>query len=380
MIIGHYEHDIWTPGGIATYIRQLSAAQQAAGHTVLYFSQKGTNQPFKDVPSPILTPDEATLYTQAQSLGVDVLHLHTFVDTAPPDTLSVIRTLHVHHPYCPSGGKFLGRWNRSCTRSYSIHGCLWGHLIDRCGSLRPQNLYQGFRHTWDDQRILPHIPVVTVSQFLKNEMVRAGYCGHSIHVLHLFAEEKPNYSPPPQTELPRFLFLGRIVPQKGLTWLLHALSQVSIPVCLDIAGEGYLESELQELSHQLGIRDRVSFHGWVQPDQLKDLIHGARAVIFPSLWPEPAGFVTLEAAAHGRAVIASRVGAIPEYANQLRNTLLVEPGDIPGLAAAITNLAENWSLAKQFGESGRVMLAKHFAPQEHLLRLMQIYRNGEKLD
>ena len=378
MIIGHYEHNIWAPGGIATYIRQLGAVQRAAGHTVLYFSQTASSQKLSDLEQPILVPVEATLFTQAQALGVDVLHLHTFVDTPPPDNLKVIRTLHVHHPYCPSGGKFLGRWNRPCSRPYSIPGCLWGHLVDHCGSIRPQNLYQNFRHTWDDQKILPQIPVVTVSQFLKDEMTRSGYPENSIQVLPLFAQEKSDYMPPPQDGIPRFVFLGRIVPQKGLDWLLQSLQKVSGPVCLDVAGEGYLEPELRRLSKKLGIDDRVLFHGWVKPDKVRALIESARAVIFPSIWPEPAGFVALEAATYGRAVIGAKVGAIPEYANQLQNALLVEPGNSSALALAITRLGEDWSLATQLGENGRAKIRQCFSPDDHLKRLMQIY-NGSSM-
>lgn len=373
MIIGHYEHNIQAFGGIATYIRQITAIQQAAGHTVLHFSQTASIKKSGNYQEPIVVPVETELFSQAQKLGVDVLHLHTFVDTPLPSNLKVVRTLHVHHPYCPSGGKFLTRWNRPCHRSYSIQGCLWGHFIDHCGSVRLPNLYKSFRNTWSDKRILPHIPVITVSDFLKNEMVRSGYPESSIHVISLFAEEKSHYCPPPLDGIPRFVFLGRIVPQKGLEWLLQAVKQVSVPIHLDIAGEGYLEAELRHLSNRLGIEDRVSFHGWVKPSVAGTLIEGARAIIFPSLWPEPAGFVTLEAATYGRAVIGSKVGAIPEYANYLQNSCLIEPGDTLALANTITQFAENWILAKELGKNGRLRVSQHFTAEKHLQQLMQIY-------
>jgi glycosyltransferase involved in cell wall biosynthesis len=60
----------------------------------------------------------------------------------------------------------------------------------------------------------------------------------------------------------------------------------------------------------------------------------------------------LEAAALGRAVIASRVGGIPEYADRLGNAMLVEPNDLGGLAAAIEKLAGDGHLARQIGQAG----------------------------
>ena len=375
MIIGHYEHDIWAKGGIASYIRQLGAAQHSVGHTVHYLSLKSVASENSDT-LPIVVRDDTDLFLQAQKLGLDILHLHTFIDTPPPSNIPAIRTLHVHHPYCPSGGRYLERWHCPCDRSYSLQGCLWGHLVDHCGSVRPQEMLKNFQQTWHEKTILPQIPVITVSQFLKDQMVRSGYSESSIRVLPLFVNLAPQYSPPPQTGVARFVFLGRIVPQKGLSFLLQALRKVKVPFHLDIAGEGYQEPELCQSIEKFGLGDRVTFYGWVSPDKASHLIESARAIIFPSMWHEPAGFITLEAATMGRAVIGTQVGAIPEYTNRLQNSLLVEPGNTSQLADAITRLVEDWSLAQQLGETGRNMLNHHFKLQDHLDQLTQFYNSA----
>ncbi|XGV98170.1 MAG: glycosyltransferase family 4 protein [Leptolyngbya sp. BL-A-14] len=375
MIIGHFDSHIWAKGGLATYIRRISAAQQAAGHTVYYF----TRQPCtgnSDREQPIVVATDAELFEQAEQLGLDILHLHRAIATVPPPHIPTIRTLHGHAPYCPSASKFLGRWNQPCNRPYSLHGCLWGHFVDRCGSVRPQNLFDSWHEFQQERSVLPNIPVVTVSHFLKDCMVRSGYPASSIHVLHLFAPDQSCEVSPPEEGTPRFVFLGRISPQKGLEWLLHALQQVSVPIQLDVAGEGDQEVEMRQLTQQLGLSDRVTFHGWVSPDQVSHLIRSARALIFPSIWHEPGGTVAFESMANSRAVIMSQVGGMPEVVMDGLNGLLVEPNNVNELAASIERLATDWSLATQLGVMGRKMATEQFTLQNHFNQLMQLYQQA----
>ncbi len=376
MIIGHYDSELWSRGGIASYIRRVSQAQQAAGHDVHFFSFYSPQDPLGNGETPHIVSSDADLFHQAQALKVDILHLHKPIKTAPPAELCVIRTVHGHQPYCPSGSKFLDRWNRPCDRAYSPLGCLWGHYVDRCGSIRPQATHFNFQYTGWERAVLPTMPVITVSQFLKDQMVASGYVADLIHVLHLPASELLQDTLPPQDGIPHFVVAGRIAPEKGLSFLVQALQQVTIPMHLDIAGAGFYESDLRKLVQQLNLGDRVTFHGWVNGDRALELMQAARAVVFPSMWHEPAGFISLEAAAVSRALIGTRVGGIPEYTDRLQNALLVEPGNEAELAAAITRLATNWALAAQLGQQGHTHITQQFGGPQHLEQLMAIYQQA----
>jgi glycosyltransferase involved in cell wall biosynthesis len=373
MIIGHYDTHIWAKGGVATYIRRVSAAQRHKGHQIYYFTQQPCIGKTEEESS-IVVRSDSELFEQAKQRGLDILHLHRGVAIAPPNDLTAIRTLHGHAPYCPSGSRFLKRWSQPCDRPYSPHGCLWGHFVDHCGSVRPQHIQQHFQIHQQEQATLPHIPTIAVSHFLKQQMVRSGYPANLIHVLHLFAPEKPEQISPPTHGIPRFLFLGRIVPEKGLTWLLRTLPHLTVPIHLDIAGEGYQEMEMHDLAEKLRLGDRVTFHGWVSPEQVNQLIANARALIFPSLWHEPGGTVAFEAMSSSRAVIMSRVGGMPEVIQPGVNGLLVGPNDIKGLAASIEQLATDWALATQLGKMGRKLATEQFTLQNHVAELMQLYQ------
>jgi glycosyltransferase involved in cell wall biosynthesis len=99
----------------------------------------------------------------------------------------------------------------------------------------------------------------------------------------------------------------------------------------------------------------------------------ARAVVFPSLWNEPAGLISLEAAAAGRAVIASHVGGIPEYASDAF-ALLTPPGAPSALADAMSTLASDYERAAELGHVGRRIVAERLSMDRFLSGLRALYR------
>lgn len=371
MRIGHYAPNIWAPGGIATYIRRLGYAQQAGGHEVYYLGRTAGNDP--EAPPTLEVEDDEDLFRRARGLGLDVLHLHKPVDVLPADRCVTVRTLHGNQASCPAGTRFLLRSAQPCGRAYSLAGCAWGHVVDRCGSLNPTKLKRHFGRIRQEMRLADAVYTFTVSRFLRDQMERSGCPVEKVHVLPSPAPDVAEaYAPPPRTGVPRFLFLGRLVPQKGIRWLLRAVRRVHPDIHLDVAGDGYIDREAKAEAERLGLSARVTFHGWVAPEAVTDLIRGARAVVVPSLWHEPAGLVTLEAAAYGRAVVASRVGGIPEYALESFATV-VPPNDDAGLAAALTRLAGDWELATDMGRKGLEAAATRFSMEAFVQRQHALY-------
>lgn len=373
MKIGHCSPTIWAPGGIASYIRRIGREQKLLGHEVVYFNLFSIEGNSEDAEERTFSvKDEETLFRRAAEEKLDILHLHMGLREHPKSPIPIIRTVHGHQPYCPSGGRFLKRQGKPCDRTYNTMGCAWNHFASHCGSVRPLQMLTGFRDTHNEMRTLGSIPAITVSQFLKDQMVRSGYNEDLIHVLHLAVPSVETIQPPPQDGVPHFVFLGRITPSKGVAWLLRAVKKVKVPVHLDIAGDGDKEPEMYRLSVQLGIEDRVTFHGWLSADKVNALLSQSRALVFPSVWHEPAGFVSLDAMTNGRAVIASRVGGIPEYVSEMCG-LLVEPNSISALAQAIEQLASDWSLAQSLGEAGRRIAPESFSLKSHTESLMDLY-------
>lgn len=373
MRIGHYAPKLWARGGIATYVRRLGQAQEQAGHEVFYFSRTSAGEDAPD-PQRVITNDHE-LFGSARDLNLDVLHLHKPVDHLPEERVLTVRTMHGNQGSCPSGTRYLKRSGQPCHRAYSISGCLWGHLIDHCGSRRPHKAYANFKSIQREQRLAAALPTLTVSQFLKDQMIRSGCPPENLYVLRSPAPDpRSSYTPPPREGLPRFVFLGRITPQKGIDWLLRAAARVPEELRIDIAGEGnpsYVRT-LQEQATELGIDSQTTFHGWLDDAAVFALLQKARAVVVPSVWHEPAGLVTLEAAALGRPVIGSKVGGLPEYATE-DFALLAPPRDVDALAQHITCLASDKSKAEQMGRRGLHAAHTKFALSSFINKLHQFY-------
>jgi glycosyltransferase involved in cell wall biosynthesis len=375
MHIGHYAPEIWAQGGIATYIRRTGRGQESRGHDVTYLGRDGdpdASEPFEHR----VVPDDETLFAAAEDLDLDILHLHKPVSALPDDRVPTVRTMHGHQGGCPSGSRYLARPGTPCDRTYSLAGCLWGHFVDRCGSIRPGKLTHSFSNVRRELAQAERLPTYTVSNFLREKMRRAGCTSDQLCTLHSPAPavEAP-FRSVPRNDPPHFLFLGRLVPEKGLDWLLRAVAQTEETVRLDVAGTGSQQDALQDLAVDLGIDDCVTIHGWIESERVPALIRSARAVVFPSVWHEPAGLITLEAAAQGRPVIASRVGGIPEYADEAYATL-VDVRDVTGLARAIDRFARAPERANRMGQNGHRAAQTTFSMDRFLNRLDRFYEQS----
>ena len=169
-----------------------------------------------------------------------------------------------------------------------------------------------------------------------------------------FENVKPHHHPKPY-----ILGIGRHVPQKGFDVLLRAYAMGrksaleagnSWPDLL-LAGDGAQHEALQTLSEQLGLGEAVQFVGRVDRAGAMALFKGCSFFTLPSRH-EPMGIVNLEAMAAGRAVIASRVGGVPELVGDGQNGLLVPPDDAPALAVALARLVNDAALNARLGANG----------------------------
>ncbi len=152
---------------------------------------------------------------------------------------------------------------------------------------------------------------------------------------------------------PYLLAAGRFVPQKGFDLLLRAYAQAGLQEHeLVLAGEGPERKALEALTQGLGIGQRVHFTGRVNRTQATALFKGCAFFVLPSR-QEPLGIVNLEAMAAGKAVVAARVGGVPEIVLDGETGLLVPGGDVPALAEALSHLAASPDLCAALGAAGR---------------------------
>ena len=179
---------------------------------------------------------------------------------------------------------------------------------------------------------------------------------------------------------PYILAIGRHVPQKGFDVLLYALKRAveqGHPYDLIVAGDGVDHGTLKILADRLDLRDRVTFPGRVDHAVAIRLFAGCELFVLPSRH-EPFGIVNLEAMAAGKAIVATRVGGVPEIVTDEENGLLVPPEDPVALADAICRVMEDEVLRRRLGDAGRAK-AGQFTWDRIADEYLRIYRSVQRL-
>ena len=132
------------------------------------------------------------------------------------------------------------------------------------------------------------------------------------------------------------LFVGRLVSDKGVDLLIHALARLAAagsPRRATIVGDGPERPALEALALSLGLGGSVVFRGGLQGAALSACYRDHAVLAVPSRWEEPLGVVALEGIAGGCAVVGSDRGGLPEAIGTCGLTF--PSGSVAGLAAAL---------------------------------------------
>jgi spore coat protein SA len=172
------------------------------------------------------------------------------------------------------------------------------------------------------------------------------------------------FDPTPATNPHRILFAGRLIRRKGLHHLLPALqlARRDVPgVELVLAGEMESESDYVASLRAFAAEHSlpVQFLGPLSTPEMVEQYRACAFTVLPSK-QETAPVVIEEAMAMGRAVIATRAGGVPAMIEHERTGLLVDYGDVGGLAASMTRLLREPGLAAQMGQQAHEQAVRRF--------------------
>lgn len=172
----------------------------------------------------------------------------------------------------------------------------------------------------------------------------------------------------------RFFCSGRMVDHKGFDLAIKALARTD-GLTLDISGDGEKRVELEVLAVSLGVSDRVNFLGWLPYDDLVSGFKNYRAYVFPSL-AEANGIVMQEAMMIGLPVITLRWGGPAALAAD-DGAVYVDPTDeegvVAGIAAAMTDLADNPDRAEAMSVASRARAESRFKWDDVAASWMAVY-------
>lgn len=171
----------------------------------------------------------------------------------------------------------------------------------------------------------------------------------------------------------------RATPVKGVDILFRAFDRLvqewpgpQQPV-LAYIGSGPQIEQLQDLRSGLASCRAIHMLGFLRG--AADILRSADAIVVPSLWQDAFPLSVLEMMARGKAVIATRVGGIPEMIVDGESGLLVEPGDIPGLCNALAYLLTHRDIRDQFGESAHRRIKEKFVLSDQIDAMLSSFRD-----
>ena len=172
----------------------------------------------------------------------------------------------------------------------------------------------------------------------------------------------------------RLLFIGRLVPYKGVEVLLRAMADVDATAWL--IGDGPLRQPLESEAARLGVADRVQFLGPLSDAEVVAHLHACDVFVLPSVThAETFGMVQLEAMTCGKPVVSTNLRSGVPWVNRHEETgLVVEPGDADGLAAALKRLLNDAALRERMGVAGRARVIADFTLQAMATSTAALYR------
>ena len=169
----------------------------------------------------------------------------------------------------------------------------------------------------------------------------------------------------PEFGVPEDVFVmaaaGQLIERKGHRYLLDAVAAIKDtvpPFRLIIFGDGPLEDELRAHAASVGVGDIVQFAGF--RDDLDSFFGCLDLFVHPSL-AEGLGVATLKAQAAGVPVVAFAAGGVTEAVAADESGLLVPPGDVDALAAAIAKLMNDDQIRASFADAGRARMQNEFS-------------------
>ena len=305
----------------------------------------------------------------------DVVHIHNLYPLISPAVLPVcaeagvpvVMTVHNYRLVCPNGLHL--SHGELCERCCG--GREWWCFLKNCEEDLCKSLGYALRNWWARKRryFLDHVSVFAcLTEFQRDRLVAEGFDAAKTTVL-------PNMVPDPgepaaEGDGKYVGYAGRVSREKGIT-ALQAAARLCADLPFRVAGDtGRMPVVVPESPANM------EFAGHMNQAGIHAFYAHARFLVVPSIYMETFGLVIVEAMLHGKPVIASRIGGIPEIVDDGETGILVEPGNATELADKIRYLWERPGLCREMGEAGRAKALQEYSEERYYERLMKVYEQA----
>jgi glycosyltransferase involved in cell wall biosynthesis len=308
----------------------------------------------------------------------DVVNVHNVYPLISPSVLKVCRqegvpvvmTVHNYRLICPNG--LFMTAGEVCQRCRD--GREYWCLLRNCQGSILKSLGYALRN-WTARKRRSFLANVTIyaalTEFQRQILIDEGYPADRIVVVPNMAAGEEIV---PSDALGSYVgFVGRVSPEKGIETLREA-ARLLPNVPFKIAGGYEPSSRLTQ-----GAPPNLEFLGQLGGQKLSEFYRQARLIVLPSVWYEGFPMILPEAMLHGRPVVASRIGGLPEIVTDGVTGLLCEPGDGSDLAGKIRQLWDSPEACRRMGSAGRDKALAQYSPEKYYQRLMAAFARALEL-
>jgi glycosyltransferase involved in cell wall biosynthesis len=379
------DNPVETGGGAEVVMRSTIALLRARGLMVETFTSANLADA-RRTPSRYIDNSHAraALAAMLEAFRPDLVHLHNFYHVLSPGILvtlenykrqhplRVVMTAHDYHLVCPNSGgcwfRWWSGWRETIKPNENSLGYLWRRNWDHRSRLH--SLLKLVQHSWNyrwHQRQRTIELVICPSRFVQA----------MVEPLGLKTRWLPHPVPPLRTSRPirtgplRFVFAGRLEPEKGLKEMLRSWP-ADYPAALTIIGTGSQMASCQETCRRRKLMDRVEFTGRLPHDETMARIADCHVLVQPSRVLETYGLTLIEALSSGTNILAARRGAAREIVEATGVGFLYELDDPHGLA-------EQLQAIRGFYEAGTLNrfnvtdLLQERSESRYVEQLLQLY-------
>ena len=357
LLTREYPPDVY--GGAGVHVEYLARALSASGLVDLTVHCEGAERP------------GAVAHRPWDALSDSVLRVFS-EDLSMAEATADAAVVHSHTWYANLAGHL-------ASLRYGIPHVVTVHSLEPLRPWKAEQLGGGYAlSSWAERvAVESAAAVVAVSDGMRGDVLTAypDVAADRVRVIRN-GIDTVEYAPDPDTSVlakhgidpsrPYVIFVGRITRQKGVPVLLRAAASLDpsaqLVLCAGAADTPALAEEVSSLV--AGLQATRSGVIWIpemlpKPSVIQLLTH-ALMFVCPSVY-EPLGIVNLEAMACSTAVVASRVGGIPEVVSGGETGLLVPPDDPASLADAMNALLRDPGRADAFGRAGRSRAVEEFS-------------------
>jgi glycosyltransferase involved in cell wall biosynthesis len=166
----------------------------------------------------------------------------------------------------------------------------------------------------------------------------------------------------------KILYVGNLNQQKGVEYLVRAISLLNSDIHVAIVGDGPELDTLQRIASETGVTDRVNFTGTVPYSEVTDYYADSDVFVHPGVWPEPLNRTVMEAMQHGLAVVSTNRGGPADIISE--KALLCEPRNPKALAQTIDYGIEH---RQDSGKRQRDYILDRNCPSEVIQQIDELY-------